>query len=88
MARLGLQDQGGVCDIRVVEGVGCEKFAEMCYHNMNSILRTFQRGESWQFTKNNKDLISFTARYPVGRDVKLKSVEVFEHQGNSAIYEG
>lgn len=88
MARLGLQDQGGVCDIRVVEAVGCEKFAEMVYHNMNSILKNFQEGRPWQFTKNNKDLISFTPRYPVGRGVRLKSAEVFEHAGNSAIYEG
>jgi len=87
MAKLGLQDQGGVCDIRVVPGVGCEKFAEMVYHNMDSILKTFQNGRSWQFTKNNKDLISFTARYPVGRGVRLRSVEVFEHSGNSAVYE-
>jgi 6-pyruvoyltetrahydropterin/6-carboxytetrahydropterin synthase len=88
MAELGLQDQGGVCDIRVVPGVGCEKFAEMVYHNMNSILKTFQDGRSWQFTKNNKDLISFTARYPVGQGVRLRSAEVFEHSGNSAVYEG
>lgn len=88
MAKLGLQDQGGVCDIRVVPGVGCEKFAEMVYHNMDSILKTFQNGRSWQFTKNNKDLISFTARYPVGQGVRLRSAEVFEHSGNSAIYEG
>ena len=25
MASLGLQDKGGVCDVRIVEGVGCEK---------------------------------------------------------------
>jgi 6-pyruvoyltetrahydropterin/6-carboxytetrahydropterin synthase len=88
MAELGLQDQGGVCDIRVVPGVGCEKFAELAYHNMNSILHNFQKGQPWQFTKNNKDLISFTPRYPVGRGVRLRSVEVFEHAGNSAVYEG
>jgi 6-pyruvoyltetrahydropterin/6-carboxytetrahydropterin synthase len=88
MAELGLQDQGGVCDIRVVPGVGCEKFAELAYHNMNSILHNFQKGQPWQFTKNNKDLISFTPRYPVGRGVRLRSVEIFEHAGNSAVYEG
>jgi hypothetical protein len=55
---------------------------------MESILKNFQNGRSWQFAKNNKDLVSFTARYPVGRDVKLRSVEVFEHAGNSAVYEG
>jgi hypothetical protein len=30
----------------------------------------------------------FECRYPVGRDVKLTSVEVYEHAGNSAIFEG
>jgi hypothetical protein len=29
-----------------------------------------------------------SGRYPVGMGVKLKSAEVFEHAGNSAIYEG
>ena len=28
------------------------------------------------------------SRYPVNIDVRLKSAEVFEHAGNSAIYEG
>jgi hypothetical protein len=32
-------------------------------------------------------LEEFTCRYPVGSGVKLRSVEVFEHAGNSAIYE-
>ena len=26
MASLGLQDKGGVCDVRIVEGVGCENY--------------------------------------------------------------
>jgi hypothetical protein len=30
----------------------------------------------------------FEARYPVGAGVRLRSAEVFEHAGNSAIYEG
>jgi hypothetical protein len=28
------------------------------------------------------------SRYPVGKDVRLVSVEVFEHNANSAIYQG
>jgi 6-pyruvoyltetrahydropterin/6-carboxytetrahydropterin synthase len=69
----GYQDRG-VCDLRIVEGVGCEMFAKMCYDAMNKILITYQ--------------IDNTGRYPVGKDVRLKSAEVFEHAGNSAIYEG
>jgi len=30
----------------------------------------------------------FEARYPVGQGVRLRSAEVFEHAGNSAVYEG
>ena len=87
MAELGLQDQGGVCDVRLVEGVGCEKFAELAYNVMNNILKTFQEGEDWTLLKNNGKVV-FKARYPVGQGVKLRSVEVFEHAGNSAVYEG
>lgn len=89
MAKLGLQDQGGVCDIRIVEAVGCEKFAELAYKTMENILRTFQAGNSWFLVaKDGTTLKEFTARYPVGQGVRLKSVEVFEHAGNSAIYQG
>jgi 6-pyruvoyltetrahydropterin/6-carboxytetrahydropterin synthase len=84
MAELGLQDQGGVCDIRIVPAVGCEKFAELVYNEMNYILETFQKGKEYALP-NGK---SFRARYPVGAGVRLRSVEVFEHAGNSAIYEG
>jgi 6-pyruvoyltetrahydropterin/6-carboxytetrahydropterin synthase len=84
MAELGLQDQGGVCDVRIVEGVGCEKFAELAYKEMDKILKTFQRGEAYTLS-NGK---SFECRYPVGQGVKLRSVEVFEHNANSAVYEG
>jgi len=84
MAELGLQDQGGVCDLRIVPAVGCEKFAELAYREMAKILNTFQSGREYCLP-NGK---SFTARYPVGDGVKLRSVEVFEHAGNSAVYEG
>ena len=89
LASLGLQDQGGVADIRVVEAVGCEKFSELAYKTMQDILETFQRGEGWELRdQNGKVLKTFGARYPVGQGVKLRSVEVFEHAGNSAVYEG
>lgn len=84
LADLGLQDQGGVCDLRIVPGVGCEKFAELAYRKMDDILKAFQRGHSYTLP-NGK---TFEARYPVGKYVKLRSVEVFEHEGNSAVYEG
>jgi len=87
MAELGLQDSGGVCDIRLVEAVGCEKFAELAYHVMADILKTFQAGQEWHFMKGGK-IADYTPRYPVGQGVRLRSVEVFEHAGNSAIYEG
>jgi len=84
MAKLGLQDQGGVCDIRIVPAVGCEKFSELAYKKMNEILKTFQRGEAVTL-ENGK---TFECRYPVGQGVRLRSAEVFEHAGNSAVYEG
>ena len=89
LASLGLQDQGGVCDIRIVEAVGCEKFSELAYKTMQDILETFQRGEGWELKdQSGKTLKLFGARYPVGSGVKLRSVEVFEHNANSATYEG
>jgi 6-pyruvoyltetrahydropterin/6-carboxytetrahydropterin synthase len=70
----GGYDDRGVCDLRIVEGVGCEMFAKMCYDQMNKILLTLMLDDS-------------NGRYPVKMSVRLKSVEVFEHAGNSAIYE-
>lgn len=84
MAELGLQDKGGVCDLRIVSAVGCEKFSELAYHEMSQILATFQKGQEYTLP-NGK---AFNARYPVGQGVRLRSVEVFEHAGNSAVYEG
>jgi 6-pyruvoyltetrahydropterin/6-carboxytetrahydropterin synthase len=78
------QERGGVCDIRIVHGVGCEKFAELVYNTMQDILEAYQRGESYTLP-NGK---TFSCRYPVGQGVKLRSAEVFEHSANSAVYEG
>lgn len=64
----------GLADLRVVEGVGCEMFARLCYDKMAEILETLK--------SDTND------RYPVNRSVRVKSVEVFEHGANSAIYEG
>jgi 6-pyruvoyltetrahydropterin/6-carboxytetrahydropterin synthase len=84
LALLGLNDVGGVCDIRIVEAVGCEKFSEIAFMKMKDILETFQRGESYTIDNGQ----TFECRYPVGAGVKLRSVEVFEHNANSAVYEG
>jgi len=64
----------GILDLRIVEGVGCEMFAKICYDKMTEILE--------ELKKDN------VGRYPVGKDVRLVSAEVFEHDANSAIYEG
>jgi 6-pyruvoyltetrahydropterin/6-carboxytetrahydropterin synthase len=84
LALLGKQDQGGVLDLRIVEAVGCEKFAELAYRTMAEILEAYQQGRGW----THPDGRVFEARYLVGQGVRLRSVEVFEHAGNSAIYEG
>lgn len=81
-------ERGAVCDLRIVEAVGCEKFSEAAFNTMNHILETFQKGESWVLnTQDGKELKVFTCRYPVGLGVKLRSVEVFEHGANSASFE-
>ncbi len=82
LAELGLQDRGGICDLRVVPGVGCEMFAKIAYEKMNEILHQMQ------YPTQYSDDTVMKPRYPVGLGVKLKSVEVFEHNANSAIYEG
>jgi hypothetical protein len=80
---------GKTADVRVVEAVGCEKFAELAFKTMQHILETFQKGETWALNKQDgTELVSFTPRYPTGQGVKLRSVEVFEHAANSATYEG
>jgi 6-pyruvoyltetrahydropterin/6-carboxytetrahydropterin synthase len=77
-------ERKALCDLRIVEGVGCEKFAELVYRTMNEILEAYQEGRGW----THPDGRVFEARYPVGQGVKLRSAEVFEHAGNSAVYEG
>lgn len=62
----------GVADLRIVPAVGCEKFAEMAYNKMAEIISEM---------KADKNII-------INGSVRVKSVEVFEHESNSAIYEG
>ena len=85
LSEMGLNDVGGILDLRLVPAVGCEKFAEMCYHRMDNILQAFKRGDSWYCPDTLRE---YKSRYPMGQGVKLRSVEVFEHAGNSATYEG
>jgi 6-pyruvoyltetrahydropterin/6-carboxytetrahydropterin synthase len=73
----------GLIDLRIVKAVGCEKFAELAYKTMNEILEAYKEGRSWI----HPDGRVFEARYPTGQGVKLRSVEVFEHNANSATYE-
>lgn len=87
LAALGLQDRGGICDIRLVDAVGCEKFAEMAFHEMSRILHCFKSGQSYRLMKGTQ-IQAFEPRYPVGKGVRLRSAEVFEHEGNSAVFEG
>ena len=76
-------NDSGVCDLRIVPGVGCEKFAELAFRTMNEILSAYQENCGW----THPDGRVFEARYPVGAGVRLRSAEVFEHAGNSAVYE-
>jgi len=67
-------ERGALCDLRIVDGVGCEMFAKLCYDQMSAVLEELKS--------------SSPERYPVNSTVRVKSAEVFEHAGNSAIYEG
>lgn len=87
LAALGLNDQGGCVDLRIVDDVGCEKFSELAYTVLSDIISTYKRGEPWVLLTQTGEKV-YEARYPIGADVRVKSVEVFEHAGNSAIYEG
>jgi 6-pyruvoyltetrahydropterin/6-carboxytetrahydropterin synthase len=58
-------DKFDLASVVVLDGVGCEKFAEHVHKHISGIV---------QSNTNNR--------------VSLKSVEVFEHGANSAIYEG
>lgn len=80
--------RGAVCDLRVVDAVGCEKFAELAYHTMQDILIAYQTAGEWVMPLPSGEEQVFRSRYPVGQGVRLVSAEVFEHDSNSAIYEG
>jgi len=60
-----------IIDLRIVPGVGCERFAELAYNKLSELLK-----------------ISVDSGTALNPTVRVKSVEVFEHDANSAIYEG
>lgn len=66
----------GVIDLRIVPAVGCEAFAQMVYDYVSNWLNQ---------DPTNRYTTLLGDEYP---RVKLISCEVFEHSGNSAIYEG
>lgn len=65
---------GRICDLRIVPGVGCELTAKMVYDKTVEFLEQMKTGE--------------LGRYAVNPDVRLVSVECFEHGSNSALYVG
>ena len=88
-ADLGPQGRGGICDLRILEdGVGCEKFAKLAYEEMSRILRKFQDDEHYEFTDHRTGKVhGYSIGYLMNEQVRLRSVEVFEHAGSSATYE-
>ena len=66
--------QSRVCNLRVVPGVGCEMTAKLVYEKTVEMLEEMKAGN--------------LGRYDVNPDVRLVSVECFEHGANSAIYFG
>lgn len=61
-----------VIDLRIVDGVGCEKFAEMIFKKTEELISDMKEGRN--------------TRYEINPDVELVSVKVFEHAGNAATY--
>lgn len=61
-----------LCQLRVVDAVGCEKFAQLCFKKMEELLASHPE------TLGSR---------PINKTVGIKSVEVREHEANSAIYE-
>ncbi len=72
----------GLCNLREVGSVGCEMFARMTYEKVGEILGHFQAGDAVTV-----DSVEYVSKYRIPETVRLKSVEVYEHAGNSAVYE-
>jgi 6-pyruvoyltetrahydropterin/6-carboxytetrahydropterin synthase len=67
-------ERGRLCALRIVPGVGCELTAKLVYEKSVELLEKMKSGE--------------LGRYAVNPDVRLVSVECFEHGANSAVYYG
>ena len=65
-----LRDLGGILDLRIVPAVGCERFSEMAFNKMQSII--------------DESVANGSA---LNNTVRVYSVEVFEHDANSAFYQ-
>lgn len=68
-----LHKSGALCDLRIVDAVGCEMFSKLVFDKMQEILEVAKSSSN-------------ATRYPVNPTVRLVSAEVFEHQANSAMY--
>lgn len=69
-----LYEEGRICNLRIVPGVGCEMTAKLVFDKASEMLEEMKYGR--------------LGRYNVNPDVRLVSVECFEHAGNSALYIG
>ena len=67
-------EEGRICALRIVPSVGCEMTAKLVYETASEMLEQMKHGG--------------LGRYDVNPDVRLVSVECFEHGANSAIYYG
>lgn len=74
-----MQD-AGLIQLRVLPGVGCERFAEFIYHNVHRWLKGVAYVQRNNHERNPDE-------HEAPRDIRLVSVEVSEHGTNSAIYE-
>jgi hypothetical protein len=74
MGQLPPHAEGRICELRIVPGVGCELTAKMVYDKSAQLLDSMKNGTD--------------SRYDINPDVRLVSVECFEHGANSAIYYG
>jgi 6-pyruvoyltetrahydropterin/6-carboxytetrahydropterin synthase len=67
-------ERGALCDLRIVQGVGCEMFAKLCFDQMLALLEELKS--------------SSPDRYPVNNTVRVKSAEVFDVIANMPKSEG
>jgi 6-pyruvoyltetrahydropterin/6-carboxytetrahydropterin synthase len=64
LAELGLNDVGGILDLRLVPGVGCEKFSELAFFKMKEIL------ENEYYKKSEEDYLELLAHNEFTKIIK------------------